>query len=104
MSLALTRNPDILADVAALAEAPFTVGFAAETEALSEGAKHKRVAKGVDMIAANLVGGKRGGFERDENALSVLWEGGRKELPMDSKSILAERLVELIVERYEQRS
>ncbi len=55
------------------------------------------------MIAANLVGGDSGGFERDENALMVLWDGGRCDLPMADKSVLAERLVTLVIERYEQR-
>ena len=102
MSLALTRNPDILADVAALADAPFTVGFAAETEALQEGAKHKRAAKGVDMIAANLVG-EGLGFNVAENALHVCWNGGEQDLPQAGKTRLAARLIELIADRYECR-
>jgi phosphopantothenoylcysteine decarboxylase/phosphopantothenate--cysteine ligase len=52
------------------------------------------------MIAANLVASTEGGFERDENALTVLWEGGGKELPLASKRLLAVSLVELIAERY----
>lgn len=103
MTLRLVKNPDILAQVAALADAPFTVGFAAETEKPVEYAEEKRLAKGVAMIAANLVGGDSGGFERDENALMVLWDGGRCDLPMADKSVLAERLVTLVIERYEQR-
>ncbi len=52
------------------------------------------------MIAANLVGGETGGFERAENALLVLWPGGRKSLPLSPKPRLAEALADLIVERY----
>jgi len=103
LEIRLVRNRDILASVAGREPAPFTVGFAAETEQHIEYAEKKRLAKGVDMIAANLVGGAKGGFERDENALTVLWGGGRQELPMDSKAAVAGQLVELIVERYEQR-
>ncbi|MCP5024285.1 MAG: bifunctional phosphopantothenoylcysteine decarboxylase/phosphopantothenate--cysteine ligase CoaBC, partial [bacterium] len=73
LELSLIRNPDILRQVAANEAAPFTVGFAAETERVAEQAEQKRHAKGVDMIAANLVAGERGGFESDENALTVLW-------------------------------
>ncbi len=104
LQINLVRNRDILAAVAARKAPPFTVGFAAETEQHIKYAEKKRLAKGVDMIAANLVGGRQGGFERDENALSVLWPGGHKELSLESKDVLAKQLVELIVERYEQRS
>jgi phosphopantothenoylcysteine decarboxylase/phosphopantothenate--cysteine ligase len=55
------------------------------------------------MIAANLVGAREGGFERDENALTLLWQGGREQLPMEDKLRLAEKLVTLIAEHYENR-
>ncbi len=100
IELILTRNPDILAEVAARAAPPFTVGFAAETERVTEYAEEKRKLKRVDMVAANLVGAKQGGFEKDENALTVLWEGGSKNLPMAKKENLARSLVTLITERY----
>jgi len=100
LELILTRNPDILAEVAASTVPPFTVGFAAETEQLIKHAEAKRRLKRVDMIAANLVGAEQGGFERDENALTVLWEGGSKNLPMARKEKLAQSLVATIIERY----
>ncbi len=104
MTLRLLRNADILARVAALPDGPFTVGFAAETERAAEYAEEKRCRKGVDMIAANLVGGAAGGFERDENALTVLWDGGRCELPMVNKQALSERLVTVVTEHYDQKN
>ncbi len=100
MSVELTRNPDILAAVAARSRPPFSVGFAAETESLVEHAEAKRQAKGIDMIAANLVAAAEGGFERDDNALTVLWDEGSRELPLASKGALAVSLVDLIAERY----
>ena len=103
LELGLTRNPDILAEVAGLPRPPFTVGFAAETQHPSEYAEKKRRIKGVDMIAANLVGAAEGGFERDENALILLWEGGRSDLPMAEKGQLAASMVDQIIENYEQR-
>ena len=54
------------------------------------------------MIAANLVGAAEGGFEKDENSLTVLWEGGRVILPMSEKRRLAEALVEQIAKQYEK--
>jgi phosphopantothenoylcysteine decarboxylase/phosphopantothenate--cysteine ligase len=103
LTLRLVRNPDILAQVAALPGGPFTVGFAAETTRVEAHAADKLQAKGLDMIAANRVGAGVGGFEREENALTVLWEGGRSVLPMMSKVPLAEALTALIEERYAAR-
>jgi len=96
----LVRNPDILAAVAALPDPPFTVGFAAETERVEEQARTKLLAKGLCMIAANQVGAEQGGFERDENALIVLWADGRRDFPMMPKTRLAGELAQLIAERY----
>lgn len=98
LSLELTRNPDILRDVAGLAERPFCVGFAAETRDLAHYAEGKRRDKGIEMIAANLVGENRG-FETTSNALLVLWEGGSAKLPEQPKARLAEQLVSMIAER-----
>ena len=100
LNLSLEPNPDILAEVAAMEGGPFTVGFAAETERLEEHAESKRLSKGVDLIAANQVGTEKGGFERDENALLLLWDEGRESLPMMPKAVLAQRLAEIVSEKY----
>lgn len=102
LTLSLVKNPDILQSVAALPSAPFTVGFAAETDDLHEHAEAKRRRKALDMIAANWVGRPEGGFERTENALEVLWAGGGRSLGMQSKAALAEALMELVAERYNE--
>ncbi len=99
MELRLVRNPDILAEVAALPDAPFTVGFAAETENLERHASAKRIAKGVDMIAANRVGPGQG-FGVDDNSLLLIWEGGRRVLAQAPKPRLARELVACIAERW----
>jgi phosphopantothenoylcysteine decarboxylase/phosphopantothenate--cysteine ligase len=101
MHLALEPNADILADVAALpiGKRPFCVGFAAETHDLLKYAQQKRLNKGLDLLAANRVGGPQGGFATDDNALLVLWQEGHAELPLMPKTALARQLVELIAER-----
>jgi len=99
LSLELQPNPDILAAVAGLPDAPFTVGFAAETDGLESNARHKLVAKGVDMIAANSVADGQG-FDRDDNALQVFWKDGETQLARTGKSRLARRLVEVIARVY----
>ena len=96
--LDMMRNPDILTAVASAAKAPFTVGFAAETDDIERYAEEKRKAKGIDMIAANAVGAGLG-FDAEDNALKVFWEGGGKELPRQSKATLAQELIALVAER-----
>ena len=101
LTLELVRNPDILTAVAALKSGLFTVGFAAETHDLEKNAQEKLLAKSLDMIAANQVGPQQG-FEQDNNALLVLWQGGRQALALAQKSVLARALIELIAQRYRQ--
>ena len=103
MDIALVRNPDILADVAARAQPPFTVGFAAETHDMQEHAEDKRRRKGLDMIAANWVGRPGSGFEAEDNALEVTWEGGGLSLGPEPKTRLAVALMECIAERFAGR-
>jgi phosphopantothenoylcysteine decarboxylase/phosphopantothenate--cysteine ligase len=99
LTLTLEPTPDTLAAVAALPRRPFTVGFAAETEQVAENALAKLERKGLDLIAANRVGPGGLGFEGDENALTVLWPGGSREIPRASKTEVARALVSLISER-----
>jgi phosphopantothenoylcysteine decarboxylase/phosphopantothenate--cysteine ligase len=99
LSLELTRNPDILADVAALPEPPFTVGFAAETQAIVSNARDKLRAKKLDMIAANAVGQQQG-FNCEDNALHVIWAQGEQQLALTGKVKLARQLVAIIAERF----
>lgn len=100
MELALVRSPDTLASVAALTPAPFTVGFAAETNNVAAHARDKLERKRIDMIAANQVGPDCG-FDRETNSLTVYWPGGGElALGEGSKPLLARRLVELLAERY----
>jgi phosphopantothenoylcysteine decarboxylase/phosphopantothenate--cysteine ligase len=100
LTLTLAPTTDILRTVAARPGAPFTVGFAAETERLAEYARGKLEAKSLNMIAANLVGLAGSGFESDDNELSVFWSGGEKQLGKASKSTLARALMAIIAERY----
>jgi phosphopantothenoylcysteine decarboxylase/phosphopantothenate--cysteine ligase len=99
LSLELQANPDILAAVAGLPDAPFTVGFAAETDRLESHARDKLVRKGIDMIAANNVADGQG-FDRDDNALHVFWRDGESRLGRTGKSRLARELLELVARVY----
>ncbi len=96
--LELQRNPDILAAVAALKNAPFTVGFAAETENLEQHAREKLERKGIDIIAANLVG-EGTAFETNDNALLVLTADNKQQLATASKFILGRQLIDIIAKQ-----
>ena len=100
MKLDLVRSEDILASVAALNVAPFTVGFAAETDKVREYALGKLENKKLDMIVANRVGDDCG-FDADDNQVDVFWRGGEKGFPSTAKTELANQLVEIIAERFE---
>lgn len=95
LDLSLERTTDILAGVAARADRPFVVGFAAETHDVEDYARAKLEAKNLDLIAANEVGDGKV-FDQDENALTVLWRDGRIGVGPASKDEVARRLVEII--------
>jgi len=101
-TLALARNPDILATVAARADKPFTVGFAAETDQVAEYARDKRARKNIDMICANVVG-DGAGFGDVDSSLQVFWVGGEHSLGPAAKERLARELIELIADRLPPR-
>jgi len=100
MQIDMLRSKDILASVAALEAAPFTVGFAAETENLREYALAKLENKRLDMIIANQVGRDRG-FDHDENTVCVYTPDSHQSFPMTAKAELARELIEVIAKRYE---
>lgn len=97
LSLALTTNPDILASVCALADKPYCVGFAAQTEDLLEKAKEKLLKKGADVIVANLVGPNLG-FGVDENQVTLVHAHEIEAFPLMQKTKLARILLEKFAE------
>ncbi|WGE72019.1 bifunctional phosphopantothenoylcysteine decarboxylase/phosphopantothenate--cysteine ligase CoaBC [Actinobacillus equuli subsp. haemolyticus] len=101
--LKLVKNPDIIANVANLAEnRPFTVGFAAETQDVANYAKDKLKRKNLDLICANDVSGGQV-FGQDQNSLHLFWQNGDKILPLADKSKLAEALVHEIIEQFKNK-
>jgi len=90
VTLELQPNPDILGTVAARKNAPFCVGFAAETENLEAYAEAKRRRKKVPLLAANLA---QHAFGAEDNQLILFDDAGRHELPRASKIALARALI-----------
>ena len=99
LMIAMSRTTDILATVAAGTPRPFVVGFAAETQNVERNALAKLEGKRLDMIAANQVGDGLA-FDCDDNALTVYWPGGKRELARASKRAVAAGLVSAIAERF----
>jgi phosphopantothenoylcysteine decarboxylase/phosphopantothenate--cysteine ligase len=94
----LEPAPDIVKSVADMAKRPFVVGFAAETNDVEENARGKLKRKKLDMIAANQVGDGIA-FDCEENALTVLWPGGKVEIARAPKIDVARELIALIAKR-----
>jgi phosphopantothenoylcysteine decarboxylase / phosphopantothenate---cysteine ligase len=102
LAIEMERTIDIVGTVAARADRPFVVGFAAETEAVEQHARAKMLRKNLDMIAANEVGHDKA-FDCADNELTVLWRSGRRELARAPKQSLARELIALIVQVLEER-
>ena len=95
----LTENPDILAEVAQLAQRgqrPFCVGFAAESHDLARHAREKLVRKNVPLVVANLGPAT---FGRDDNTLLLVDGAGERALATADKLSLARELVREIAQR-----
>ena len=92
-------NPDILAYVAALPNAPFCVGFAAESENLAEYAEAKRKRKKLPLLAANLA---QDAIGADENEIMLFDDDGAHPLPRAPKEAVARQLVAHIVKLFRQ--
>jgi phosphopantothenoylcysteine decarboxylase/phosphopantothenate--cysteine ligase len=89
-TLEFVENPDILAWVAKQKNAPFCVGFAAESERVATNARAKRARKGIPLIAANLAQKALGA---DENAITLFDRKGAHPLGRGPKLELARKLV-----------
>ena len=99
-TFALTENPDILAAVAALPDAPFCVGFAAESCDVARHARDKLQRKKLPLVVGNL---GPAAFGQDDNALLLVDAEGERELPgggaRADKLVLARLLVAEIARR-----
>ena len=96
--LDLEPAPDIIKSVADMAKRPFVVGFAAETDDVENNARIKLKRKNLDMIAANQVGDGIA-FDCEDNALTVIWPGGKVEVARGPKIDVARQLIALIASR-----
>jgi len=100
LTIALQRTRDILGDVGQLPSRaqgrPVLVGFAAETEKVVEHARIKLEKKQVDLVVANDVSRADAGFDVDTNAVTLVSAQGAEEVPLQSKSAVAARVLDRV--------
>jgi phosphopantothenoylcysteine decarboxylase/phosphopantothenate--cysteine ligase len=102
--IALTENPDILADLSARRRAAgeagqVIVGFAAETDPDLAAARAKLARKGCDILVMNQVGGGLGFGAADNEAVALAADGAVTPIPRRSKEALADFVWDLVAER-----
>lgn len=101
LKLELIPTTDILAHVAALPNAPFCVGFAAETENLNEYAETKRRGKKLPLLVGNLAQNSLG---TDETELVLFDDSGTHVLKRADKNSLARQLVAHIIKLFREKN
>ncbi|MGD0881977.1 MAG: bifunctional phosphopantothenoylcysteine decarboxylase/phosphopantothenate--cysteine ligase CoaBC [Acidimicrobiales bacterium] len=97
--LVLEATNDILAELGRRRmPGQVLVGFAAETDDVSERARAKLVAKGVDLMVANDVSAPQVGFDHDTNAVTILGADGTvTTVPLASKGDVADAVLDRVV-------
>jgi phosphopantothenoylcysteine decarboxylase/phosphopantothenate--cysteine ligase len=94
--LQFEQNPDILAEVAALSNKPYCVGFAAESENLLQYGEAKRRKKNIPLLVGNI---GHNTFGKDDNELVLFDEHGHTHLSLTDKQFLARQLIAEIARR-----
>ncbi|GAA4793222.1 bifunctional phosphopantothenoylcysteine decarboxylase/phosphopantothenate--cysteine ligase CoaBC [Streptomyces ziwulingensis] len=99
--LALVRNPDILAELAAHRARPgqVVVGFAAETDDVLANGRAKLARKGCDLLVVNEVGERKTFGSEQNEAVVLAADGGETPVPYGPKEALAETVWDLVAER-----
>ncbi len=97
LTIELAPNPDILAHVAALAQPPYCVGFAAESEKLEQYAEEKRRRKKVPLLVGNVA---QEAIGADDNEIVLFDDEGIHRVARAPKDVVARQLVDHIAQRY----
>ena len=96
-SLEFVQTPDILATIAKLPNAPYCVGFAAESEHVIEYAQAERIKKNIPLMIANQGPAT---FGSEYNQVSLVTAEGVTTLPNMRKDALAQQLIQAIAEQF----
>ncbi len=96
LEIKLTKNPDIISEVANLPSPPFMVGFAAETDNVIANGREKLKRKKLDILFANKATDT---FNSDSIAFTALTAKFEKELPLANKNLAARQMLQLIIDQ-----
>src|SRR5215831_3639690 len=97
--LDLEPTPDILRDLGSHKNGKVLVGFAAETEDHVKNGLEKLKAKNLDLIVINPASGPDSAFDSDMNHATIIDASGKtEEIPLVSKSAMADRILDRVVQ------
>ena len=97
LDLRLVRTRDILADLGTLRgerTEPVLVGFAAESGDPRPRGRAKLRRKSADLMVANDISRADAGFDSEFNAATLISRDSEEEVPLGTKSLLAERILD----------
>jgi phosphopantothenoylcysteine decarboxylase/phosphopantothenate--cysteine ligase len=104
VTLELEKNPDIIAELAAVKGNRILVGFAAETENVTQNAVEKLKRKNLDFIVANDVSKSHIGFGSDDNEITIVEPSGHvKQVPLMSKDEIASIILDSVKKHLKKR-
>lgn len=105
LNVQLTKTHDILKTLGSRKrDDQILVGFALETNNEQENALQKLRDKGADLIVLNTLRDEGAGFGHDTNKVTLIWEGGTKMLPLQSKADTAAAIVNTILDTKHETS
>jgi len=100
ITLELTKTKDILKEIGDNKNGTFLVGFAAESENITENSKKKLKSKNLDLIVANDITQEGAGFGSDTNIVRIISKDGKKfDLPPMAKEELGHEILNFVVNK-----
>ena len=104
LTLTLVENPDVAKAVGQQKKpGQVLIGFAAETQQVTENAMKKLHKKNLDMIVANDVTAEGAGFGVDTNIVTLITEEGLNPLPKLTKRQVGDRILDEALRIYQTK-
>ena len=104
LAVELERTTDILAELSSEKGDRILVGFAAETDEVTERAKEKLARKGLDFIVANRVSGDEDAMGADASRAWIIDSNATEALPVLEKGVLAGRILDRLAKMWQSIS
>lgn len=99
LSIPVERTADILGTIGPKKAKQFLCGFSMETRDMLENSSAKLTKKNLDMVVANNLKVAGAGFGVDTNVVTFITPDGSRELPLMSKSDVADAILDEILKR-----